>query len=137
MRRAMRRSGIAVLAAALPLLLGMGATGGKTVIQPSVDFHATATDKDGTKVELDRVNIGGEIQLEGDLGRGNLRIAFDHIKSIDFSGESRDRLQATVHLKQGDDVTLKIRSSLTFHGQTKVGLYEVRARELQRLEFAP
>lgn len=136
MRRHARRSGLVVVLTALPLLLGMGTTGGKDVIQPAVDFRATAVDKDGTKVELARVNIAGAVQMEGDLGRGNLRIPFENIDRIDFAAETRDRMTATVHLRQGEDVTLKIRASLTFHGQTKVGLYEVRARDLQRLEIA-
>jgi hypothetical protein len=29
-----------------------------------------------------------------------------------------------------------VRSSLTFYGQTSVGLYEVRARDLEHIEFA-
>ena len=57
---------------------------------PAVDFHATLVDRDGTTVEVNRLNIGGDVQLEGDMGRGSLRIAFDNIKRIELSPDSHD-----------------------------------------------
>jgi hypothetical protein len=124
-----------VLVCLSPLLLGMGTTGGRDVIHPIADFHATLTDADGTKVLVGRLNIGGDVQLEGDMGRGNLRIAFDNIKSIDFAPDSHDYSRATVHLKSGESVTLRVRSSLMIYGQTNVGLYQIRARDLQSVMF--
>lgn len=131
----MRKRFFLVLLAATPLLTGMGGTGAKDVIQPPIDFQAGVVDRDGTKVSLNRVNIAGRVELEGDLGKGNLRIPFDSIDTIEFQSEDRDRVTARVHLKRGEDVQLKVRNSLTFHGQTAVGLYEIRARDLQRIEF--
>ena len=125
-----------VLVCLSPLLLGMGTTGGRDMIHPSVDFHAILTDTDGTKVEASRVNIGGDVQLEGDMGRGSLRIAFDNIKSVDFAPESHDYSRATVHLKSGESVNLRVRSSLMIYGQTNVGLYQIRARDLRSITFA-
>jgi hypothetical protein len=124
-----------VLVGLAPLLLGMGTTGGKDVIQPAMDFRATVVDKDGTKVEVHRLNIGGDVQLEGDMGRGNLRIAFENITSVDFTADSHDYSRATIHLKSGDTVTLRVRNSLTIYGQTNVGLYQIRARDLQSITF--
>ena len=137
MQPGVRRSGLALVLATLPLLLGMGAIGGgQEVIQPPVDFRATLVDRDGTTVEVSRVNIGGRVQFEGDLGRGSLRVPFANISRIDFHSDSRDRILATVRLRDGAPVNLKVRSSLTFYGQTAVGLYEVRARDLEHIEFA-
>jgi hypothetical protein len=124
-----------VLVCLTPLLLGMGTTGGRDMIHPVADFHATLTDTDGTKVEVKRLNIGGDVQLEGDMGRGTLRIAFDNIKSVDFAPDSHDYSRATVHLKSGESVTLRVRSSLMIYGQTNVGLYQIRARDLQSVTF--
>ena len=76
--------GLGALLVATPLLLGLGSTGGRDVIHPAVDFHATLVDADGTTVEVNRLNIGGDVQLEGDMGRGTLRIAFDNIKRIEL-----------------------------------------------------
>jgi AICAR transformylase/IMP cyclohydrolase PurH len=113
----------------------MGSTGGRDVIHPAMDFHATLVDKDGINVEVNRVNIGGDVQLEGDMGRGNLRVAFENIKSVDFASDSHDFSRATVHLKNGEEVTLRVRNSLMIYGQTHVGIYEIRARDLQSMTF--
>jgi len=124
-----------VLVCLSPLLLGMGTTGGRDVIHPVADFHATLTDSDGTKVQVSRLNIGGDVQLEGNMGRGNLRIAFDSVKSIDFAPDSHDYSRATVHLKNGESVSLRVRNSLMIYGQTNVGVYQIRARDLQNITF--
>jgi hypothetical protein len=119
-----------------PLLLGLGSTGGRDVIHPAVDFHATLIDRDGTSVEVNRLNIGGDVQLEGDMGRGSLRIAFDNIKRVELSPESHDYSKATVQLKNGESVSLRVRNSLMIYGQTSVGVYQIRTRDLQSIQFA-
>lgn len=124
-----------ILIVSAPLLLGLGSSGGKDVIHPAVDFQATLTDRDGTKVDVTRLNISGDVQLEGDMGRGNLRIPFDNIKSIEFGTDSHDYSKAIVHLKAGESVTLRVRNSLTIFGQTNVGIYQIRTRDLQSIQF--
>ena len=119
----------------MPLLLGLGSTGGRDVIHPAVDFHATLVDKDGTTVEVNRLNVGGDVQLEGDMGRGTLRIAFDNIKRVEIGADSHDYSKATVQLKNGDSVSLRVRNSLMIYGQTSVGIYQIRARDLQSIQF--
>jgi len=127
--------GVGSLVVAMPLLLGLGSTGGRDVIHPAVDFRATLVDRDGTSVEVNRLNIGGDVQLEGDMGRGSLRIAFDNIKRITLDANSHDYSKATVLLKNGDAVTLRVRNSLMIYGQTAVGIYQIRARDLQSIQF--
>ncbi len=136
-RRLLTIAFLPLLIGAAPVLLGMGTTGGRDVIQPAIDFQATLVDKDGTSVEANRLNIGGDVQLEGDLGRGSLRIAFDNIKNVELQADSHDHSRATVHLKNGESVTLRVRNSLMLYGQTKVGLYQIRARDLQSITFKP
>jgi hypothetical protein len=126
---------LAVWLGVAPLLLGMGMTGGGDLNNPVRDFQAALVDKDGTKVEVTRVSIGGDVQLEGDMGRGTLRISFDNIKSVDFSPESHDYSRAAVHLKSGESVNLRVRNSLLILGRTNVGVYQIRARDLQSITF--
>lgn len=127
---------VSVLILASPLLLGMGALGGgQDVIQPPVDLSASLVDRGGTAVELSRVSIGGRVQLEGEMGRGRLRIPFENIDRISFAPAGGDWTEAKVQLKEGETVEVKVRSSLTFIGRTQVGLYEIRARDIEHIEF--
>ncbi|HVO27654.1 MAG TPA: hypothetical protein VMW56_28935 [Candidatus Margulisiibacteriota bacterium] len=133
-----RRLGTAsllLLATTTPFLLALGSTGGRDVIHPAVDFQATLVDKDGVSVDVNRLNIGGDVQLEGDMGRGNLRIQFDNIASVEFTSESHEYSQTTVHLKNGEAVNMRVRNSLMIYGQTKVGIYQIRARDLRSITF--
>ena len=124
-----------MLSASTPFLLALGSTGGRDVIHPAVDFRATLVDKDGVSVDVNRLNIGGDVQLEGDMGRGNLRIQFDNIASVEFTSASHEFSQTIVHLKNGDSVNLRVRNSLMIYGQTNVGIYQIRARDLRSSTF--
>jgi hypothetical protein len=129
----LRAVGIALLA--LPLL-GMGALGGgggSTALERN--YSGTFVDRDGTRVEAKWINAGGDLALSGELGRGDLRISFDNIQSIEFSGDSAKGLVAKVSLRKGDKVEVKVRGSLAFSGQTNLGLYHIRARDLKAVEL--
>jgi len=138
-RRRRITRGIAVAALATTLL-GMGSMGGgREPGAPVRDFHATFVDVDGTSVSADHVSCGGGTTLEGDLGRGRLRIPFENIARIDLGreGSDRDTLRAIVTLREGAPVTLTVRSSTTFYGQIPSGAYQIRARDLRSVEVAP
>ena len=120
-------------------LMGMGSFGGgRDPGQPARDFHATFTDADGTRTAATRVTAGGDASLEGELGRGRLRVPFDNIERIAFkpSATERDRLVVDVKLREGEPVTLTLRSSTTFYGRVPSGAYQIRARDLRSVEFA-
>jgi hypothetical protein len=141
------RRSAARLAAAGLLCLGVSGSavamgglggGGREAGAPARDFRATLTDADGTRIEVSRVTAGGDASLEGDVGRGRLRVPFDNIASIRFrpAESERDRVRADVTLREGEPITLLVRSSTTFYGQTPGGAYQIRARDLRNVEFA-
>jgi hypothetical protein len=135
-RRVVRPLTVALLSAGV---LGMGAMGGSERGAPVRDFRATFTDVDGVRVSADHVNCGGGTTLEGDLGRGRLRIPFENIARIDIGreGSDRDTLRAQVELREGSPVALTVRSSTTFYGQIPSGAYQIRARDLRAVELSP
>jgi hypothetical protein len=136
-RRIARALAVTLLAGGL---LGMGSFGGgREPGAPVRDFRATFVDADGVSVAADHVSCGGGTTLEGDLGRGRLRVPFENIGRIDLGrdGTDRDALRATVTLREGTPVTLTVRSSTTFYGQVPSGAYQIRARDLRSVEFAP
>ena len=119
-------------------LLGMGGFGGnRDSGLPARDFRAVLTDVDGTRMEVDRFTAGGDASLEGELGRGRLRVPFDNVRSIGFErvdGE-RERVRARITLGEGEPATLLVRGSTTFYGQTSAGAYQIRARDLRSIEI--
>jgi len=119
-------------------LLGMGGFGGnRDSGLPARDFRAVLTDVDGTRMEVDRFTAGGDASLEGELGRGRLRVPFDNVRSIGFErvdGE-RERVRARITLGEGEPATLLVRGSTTFYGQTAAGAYQIRARDLRSIEI--
>jgi len=130
--RLLRSIVIACLAAPL---LGMGMLGGAGQGGLERNLEGTFVDRDGTRVEAKWINAGGELALSGELGRGDLRISFDNIKSITFGGDPAKALIAKVTLRKGEAVEVKVRPSLTFSAQTELGSYHIRARDLQSVEF--
>jgi hypothetical protein len=121
-------------------LMGMGAMGGggRDAGLPARDFRATFTDLDGTRIEATRVSAGSETSVEGEIGRGRLRIPFDNITRLQLEPDSqaRDRVRVRVTLREGEPVTLSLRTSTTFYGQTPSGAYQIRARDLRSVDFA-
>jgi hypothetical protein len=126
---------LALVLISLPLL-GMGALGGGgSGGIPERNYEATFVDRDGAKVDAKWVNAGGDLALAGQLGRGDLRISFDNIKTVEFTGDAAKGLVAKIALRKGDPVEIKVRSSLAFAGQTPLGTYQIRARDLRSVEF--
>jgi hypothetical protein len=140
----MRHSGPTVaravlIACASLALMGMGGFGGSRESEaPARDFRATFTDADGARMDVTRVTAGGDTSVEGDLGRGRLRVPFDNIVRITIqpSKTERDRVRAEVQLREGEPVVLTLRSSTTFYGRVPGGAYQIRARDLTSVEFA-
>jgi len=137
MRHTGRQLSLAFAVLALGLMGMGGFGGGRDTGLPQREFHATFTDVDGTRVEATRVTAGGDTNLEGEIGRGRLRVPFDNIGRIRLepAGEDRDRIKAEVVLREGEPVTLLVRSSTTFYGQTPSGAYQIRARDLKSIDF--
>ncbi len=111
--------------------------GGGASAVPERNYEGTFVDRDGTRVAAKLINAAGELALSGELGRGSLRISFDNIQSIEFSGDGQKGLAAKVKLKKGEPLELTVRGSLAFSGQTDVGVYQIRARDLKSVEFQP
>lgn len=133
-RKRGRSIAVAGLAVASVALLGMGAAGKQEARSTA---KAVFVDQNGTRVEAEQVTASGATEIPGALGRGTLRIPFDNVASVSFeAGEERGDRTATIRLRNGESVSMHVRGSLSFYGQTPVGAYQVRARDLKAVEFA-
>jgi hypothetical protein len=137
-RSAVRAAVLTVATAGILGIMGMGGFGGgKEAGPPAREFRATFTDADGQTMQASAVTAGGDTSLEGELGRGRLRVPFDNIARIGFqpTPNERDRVRAEVRLREGEPIVLTLRSSTTFYGRVPGGSYQIRARDLQAVEF--
>jgi hypothetical protein len=100
-------------------------------------FHAVLVDADGTRTDVERLTAGAATSLEGDLGRGRLRVPFDNIRTIQFepADGTSDRMTAVVTLREGEPVTIAVRSATTFYGEAPGGAYQIRAQDLRTIEL--
>jgi len=78
-------------------------------------------------MEVDRLTAGGDTSLEGEIGRGRLRVPFDNVSGITFEPLAGER----------EPVVLTVRGATTFYGQTPGGAYQIRARDLRSIELLP
>ena len=126
---------VAVLSVGLLAMGGMG--GNRDSGMPAHDFKAVLTDVDGTRMTVDRFTAGGDTTLEGELGRGRLRVPFDNVTSVSFErmDNARESVRAKVALREGEPVALTVRGATTFYGQTPGGAYQIHARDLRTIEL--
>jgi hypothetical protein len=132
-RRERARLAVAGLTIMSVTLLGMGAAGRQEVRSSA---RAVFVDRDGVRVEAEHVTASGATEIAGGLGRGSLQIPFENIESVTFdTAEDRSDRAAKIQLRNGESVAMHVRGSLSFYGQTPVGTYQIRARDLKAVEF--
>ncbi len=118
--------------------LGMGELGSapqEGMSAPETDSRAVIVDRAGERIELDRFTMNGKTAIEGVIGKGQVTIPFANIQTVEFSEEGKNELSARLSLNGDREVTLMVRPSETFYGDTGFGTYTVRARDLKTIEF--
>ena len=69
------------------LTLGMGSMGEQVSVktpEPDKNFLATVVDQDDVSLELENVSFNGKTYLTGKMGKADLSIDFEKIRSILF-----------------------------------------------------
>ena len=99
------------------------------------DFSVTVVDRSGIETHLSHFSMDGSTFLHGQLGNASVTIAFEEIQSATFHGMANDRIKVVLDLKAGKDLTLHIRRRSGFAGQMEVGVYQIRAEDVARLDF--
>lgn len=120
------------------LLLGMGDVGGPpagTVPETDRDFAVTLVDRDGNRVDLTRFSLDGKLFLEGYQGKGKVSVDFGKLSAVEFGGISGDLIRVKAHTTDGKSLGLELNRRLTFFGSTGYGSYQVRAADVERIEF--
>lgn len=130
---------ILLLLVAVLFLTGMGNIGGAPVgTVPKVDeeIKAKVTDVSGVVTTLEHFSLDGQTMIEGERGNGSVTIQLHDIDSLTLQpAEVKDKISATIKLKDGQEVQLQLRKRLIFNGSTGYGAFVIRADDVKLIQF--
>ncbi|MBW2451721.1 MAG: hypothetical protein JRF07_05105 [Deltaproteobacteria bacterium] len=130
---------IGCLAICLALLcLGMGGIGGYpegTVPETEIDIQAVVTDRAGVTTNITQFSMDGKIILKASHGRGVLTVPFQNVATIKFGETLNNEINASVELKSGEWMDMKVSGRARFYGATDFGAYQVRASDVAEIRI--
>lgn len=128
-----------ILLAAAIFLTGMGNLGGApvgTVPKVEEEIKAQVTDQSGVVTTLEHFSLDGQTVIEGDRGNGSVTIQLRDIDTLTLRpADVKDKISATVKLKDGQEVQLQLRKRLFFNGSTGYGAFVVRAADVKLIKI--
>lgn len=133
----MRGIAILLLLAAV-ILTGMGGLGGTpegVVPETKENIRARIIDRQGIATDVQRFSMDGNTFLSAARGNGSVTIPFREIASIDFADASSGGVALEVRLAGGEKISLRMSRTSVFHGSTGYGSYQIRARDVRRIEL--
>ncbi len=121
------------------LLVAMGTEGGEVrgpvqIPTPEKKFDVTLIDRDAVTIRLTYFSAEGMVFFTGKLGRGQVALAFDRIKSVDFHLKGK-KLLATADLKNGRKLTFSVNRNLRVMGRVVYGNYRIALGNVRRIVF--
>ena len=137
MARHARLLTVLALLVSLPLLMAMGSgeSGAPTRIpEPKTNYLVTLIDQGGTSVDLSHFSIEGVGFVSGEMGRGEMAVPFDKVKSVQIRQTQGD-LKATLRLKDGKEVKVVVKGDLKATGKTDFGNYRIPLNEVGSIEI--
>lgn len=134
----MRTAATILLLLAAVILTGMGGVGGVpegAIPETKENIRARVLDRQGIRTDLQRFSLDGKTFLSAARGSGSVTIPFGEILSIDFEDPSGNGIPVQVQLARGEKVSLQMERGAIFHGSTGYGSFQIRARDLRRIEL--
>lgn len=104
--------------------------------KPVVNYVAVVTDRSELTLEVEQFSIDGEVFLKGEMGVSQIAISFDRIKSIEFNPtEDGKRVIARADLGADEIIEVYISRNLDIYGKASFGIYQVKAKNLKKIEL--
>lgn len=120
-------------------LTGMGNLGGApvgTVPKVEEEIKARVTDESGVVTTLEHFSLDGQTVIEGERGNGSVTIQLRDIDTLALRpSEEKDKISATVKLKDGQEVQLQLRKRLFFNGSTGYGAFVIHATDVKLIQI--
>ena len=128
-----------LLLLAVIFLTGMGNLGGApvgTVPKVEEEIKARVTDESEVVTALEHFSLDGQTMIEGERGHGSVAIQLRDIDTITLRpSEEKDKISATIKLKDGQEVLLQLRKRLFFNGSTGYGAFVIRAVDVKLIQI--
>ena len=113
--------------------LGMGSMGNDKVVdipEPEHNYRATLVDQADVSMDLEKFSCSGQTYLSGTLGKAELSIDFEKIRSILFLLDGQN-LKAEVKLTDGSTTAIVVDKKLPCYGvssfaQVKIELQDIK-----------
>ena len=115
-----------------------GGGGEETIPIPSKDFSVVVEDAKNVQTVARKVTWNGKIFIEARRGSSEVTIPFEKTQSIHLTPGKPDRdnfIPATIKLKNGETVEVKIDSRSKCYGETDFGTFKIYARDLVSVTF--
>lgn len=120
-------------------LTGMGNLGGApvgTVPKVEEEIKAKVTDQSGVVTPLEHFSLDGQTVIEGNRGNASVTIQLRDIESLTLHPtEVKEKISATIKLKDGQEVQLQLRKRLIFNGSTGYGAFVIRAVDVKLIQI--
>lgn len=103
---------------------------------PAREFRAVLTDVNGTTVELSRFTMAGEVFVWGDLGAGQISVAFEDVLALTVARAGRDeRRVLVVQVRDTQPVRVEVDDDVAWFGRTAWGNYRVETSDVSEIRI--
>ena len=115
--------------------LGMGGMGSDQVVnipEPDVNYKATLVDQADVSMELEKFSCAGLTFLSGTLGKAEISIDFEKIRSIFFLLDDQN-LKAQIHLNDGRTETVIVDKKQPCYGASSYADVKIEMQHIKTI----
>ncbi len=116
-------------------ILGLTSKEAQRIPEPAKNFKVELIDKAGVIIEGEYFSIEGNTYIKCKMGETQFFIPFGEIKVIEFENVLGDEVSASILLKDGTKLDVRIFKDLKCYGKTKFGKFSVKISNIQKLTF--
>ena len=119
------------------LTLGMGSMGDQVSVmpaEPDQNFMVTVIDQDDVSLELEKFTCDGKTYITGKMGKADLSIDFEKIRSI-LSVDKSGQRKALVNLKDNKQVELVIEKDIPCFGTASFADVRIMTHDIKKVVF--
>ena len=119
------------------LSMGMGSMGDPVSVkapEPDKNVMVTLIDQDDVSLELEKFTCDGQTYITGKMGKTDLSIDFEKIRSI-LSVDTSGQRKALVNLKDNQQVELVIEKDLPCFGTSSFADVRIMTHDIKKVVF--